>query len=169
MVATLAAIGLMTTLMNMAPPAAVPPRTRVRPQTALAAAVVQGAVAKSPTVAKLIANLETSDLYVFIDLTMDTSVATAKTTFLTANSTGRFVHIVMNATIGEYERIELLAHELQHVTEIARTPSVRDQATFRAMLHDIGWAVRAKEFETDAARQVEMTVHRELTALHTRR
>ena len=75
----------------------------------------------------------------------------------------------MNAEVPEFTRIELLAHELQHVTEIAHAPSVRDQASFVAMLHDIGWHVRAMEFETDAARLVERTVHRELTASHTRR
>jgi hypothetical protein len=169
MVATIAVVGIAATLLNVAGPTGVAPHARVRPQTALAAAVLDGALGRSPTVQRLVNDLEHSDVFVFIDVTLDPALPTAKTTFLTSNASGRFVHVLMNAQVGEFARIELLAHELQHVTEIARTPAVHDQSSFLAMLRDIGWRVRASEFETDAARSVELTVHRELTATHTRR
>jgi hypothetical protein len=63
--------------------------------------------------------------------------------------------------------IATLAHELQHVLEVAQSPDVKDAATMRALFERIG-AVRVSSatttaYETEAARRIGEQVLRELS------
>jgi len=79
----------------------------------------------------------------------------------------RYVHVVMNPKMTLDERVEYLAHELQHAVEIAQDASVIDGASVRRRFAAIGRELgssssREKSFETDGARLVSLAVRREL-------
>jgi hypothetical protein len=138
---------------------------RVRPLTDRVADLVQEAASRSPTVARLLAEVEASDVILQIDLRFDASVPRAVTRLVTATADVRYVRTLINPQMSPWRRIELLAHELQHVIEIASDPSVRDQASMRTRFETLGWNDgRFGGFETDAAIAIEQQVRRELSA-----
>jgi hypothetical protein len=137
---------------------------RVRPLSTHMADLVQRAAARSPTVARLLAEVEASDIILHVELRMDESVPRAMTYLMTSAGGARYVHTTINRRMAPSQLIEMLAHELQHVVEIAGDPCVRDNQTMRARFELLGWQVgRHGPFETDAAVEVERQVRRELT------
>jgi hypothetical protein len=65
------------------------------------------------------------------------------------------------------ERIEVLAHELQHVREVIHAGILNDRVAMDALFSRIGYnkrqqGGRQQEYETAAARQVSEMVAREL-------
>ncbi|TAK13916.1 MAG: hypothetical protein EPO35_09925 [Acidobacteria bacterium] len=68
------------------------------------------------------------------------------------------------------DRVEYLAHELQHAVEIAEDRSAVDGPSVRRRFAAIGRELagataREKSFETDEARRVSATVRRELAVI----
>jgi hypothetical protein len=98
---------------------------------------------------------------------VDPAVPTGETALLTANEAGRYVQIVLNATLRMDRRIEVLGHELQHALEIASADGVVNGAALRRHFAAIGRTLsvstRADQaYETDAAQAVEQQVRRDL-------
>jgi len=63
------------------------------------------------------------------------------------------------------ERIAVLAHELQHVVEVAGAPDVVDPDSMRRFFRRIGYLVNStgNRYETRAAQQIEHRVRQEIT------
>ena len=138
---------------------------RVRPLSNHVADLVQDAAARSPTVARLLAAIEASDVILQIDVRYDLEVPRAMTHLVTSTAEDRFVRTVINRQMSPWQQIELLAHELQHVVEIAADPNVRDQKAMEARFALLGWREgRYGAFETAAAIEAERQARRELSA-----
>lgn len=144
------------------------PASRVRALSASARVLLADAVARSATVGSLIRELERERVFVFIDTRIDPEIPTAQTALLAANSTGRYIHVLLNPALTLDRRIELLGHELHHALEIARADDVTDAASFRRHYGAVGRELGrsnavARAYETDAAHDIELQVRRELT------
>jgi hypothetical protein len=136
---------------------------RVRPLSPYVADLIEQAVARAPTISRLLAIIEASDVILQIDVRLDPDVPRAVTQFVTASGSVRYVRTIISRTQSPWQQIELLAHELQHVVEIATDPTVRDQAAMRKRFEALGWREgRHGPFETLAAKDVELQVRREL-------
>ena len=125
------------------------------------------AVARSPTIAHLVQQLQAARVFVFLDTRVDPAVPTGQTSLLTSTAEGRYLHVVLNPALGINRRIELLGHELQHALEFADADDVHDSDSVRRHFTEIGRALgvpngREASFETEAAREVEQQVRRDL-------
>jgi hypothetical protein len=134
----------------------------LRPQSRRAADLLDDAIRRSPTVAKLAATIEKSDVLVFFDVVTTPNELFGRTTILAANEHARLVRVVLNGRLSSDHLIELVGHELQHVVEIAQTPDIRDAESLARAYGRIGWQVQSGHFETDAARHTEWQVGSEI-------
>jgi hypothetical protein len=140
---------------------------RVRTMSDGARTLLADAVVRSATIARLVQSLQEHRVFVFVDTRIDPAVPTGQTVLLTANDAGRYVQIVLNPALTWDRRIELLGHELQHALEIATADDVHDGPSLRRHFASIGRelnpAARTEQsYETDAARDVEVQVRRDL-------
>ncbi|MBP8273396.1 MAG: hypothetical protein KAY59_03150 [Acidobacteria bacterium] len=162
--ATLCLVVAMNPLPGMTPAPSTP---RVRAMTTPARDLLADATRRSATVERLLRALEAQRVFVFVETRVDPTVPTAHTALLTANDSGRYVHVVLNPALTWNRRIELLGHELQHALEIAVAADVHDGASLRRHFTVIGRALgvvtrHEQSFETDAARDVEREIRRDL-------
>lgn len=117
----------------------------------------------SPTIRAMLQQVEESDIILQVDLRLDFDVAYAVTRLVTSTPDFRYVRLSINPRQSPLRRLELLAHELQHVLEIAADTSVRTQAQMFDHFTRIGRRVRHIDaFETDAAIRVEGVVRAEV-------
>ena len=155
---------LIASLMIMPPPAASSAVTamKVRPLSNISRSIVNEAVRRSPTVKRLLAELQQRDVLVFFDINATPSNDLGTTSVMSTAGGFRMVRVLISANLDPRRRIEVLGHELQHVLEIASEQSVVDQVSLRGLYSRIGYQVGASSFETDEARQIELQVRREL-------
>jgi hypothetical protein len=125
--------------------------------------------AGSPTISALLRRLEASDQVVYIVYTDSPEIPTARTKLMAAAPGIRFLRIDLNARLAPWDRLPLLAHELQHAVELAEAPQVRSDADLRQLYERIGVSSGVDRFETAAARAVERRVRSETTVRMTRR
>lgn len=147
------------------------PGTRVRGANESAKVLLATAVERSPTVRRLVAALEESDLILLISVDPP---APGQTLFrhhgsvrLLGSAGGqRYAAIWIDSmwylNTGWRCHVPLLAHELQHALELAGAPRVIDQAGMVALFTRIGSQVGPRHFETKAAIAVESRVREEL-------
>ncbi len=102
---------------------------RVRTRNAEAAALLEQAIRKSPTVARLVRALEETDLIVHVETGCLKVKAATRIAAVTPHC--RFIRITINIPELECRMIGELAHELQHAVEIAGAPDLRDDAGLR--------------------------------------
>ncbi len=142
-------------------PARVP---HVRGGDRLAIAVLEEAAVSSPTVVRLLAGLQQSDVIVWV-LTGGLPVGiNGHTRFLTAAGGVRHLRVTLKIPNGTRGLIATLGHELCHATEIASMPEVQHEASLEAAYRRVGVAMRGEGyFETDAAVRTGQQVVRELT------
>lgn len=143
--------------------------TRVRPLSERTATLLDIGRAVSPTIREMLARIEASDLILQVETRLDLDVPNAVTRFVVATTDVRYVRVTINPRLAPARRLQLLAHELQHVLEIAADRSVRDQATMRDHFTKIGRRNPVTgAFETDAALDVEAVVRREVSRVKAR-
>lgn len=143
------------------------PVVRVRAVSDLARQVIADGVNRSPTIARLVGELNASDVIVFVDTRVDPNIPTAETMLMTSTRSVRYVHVILNPRLTLDQRVEYLGHELQHAVEIATDDCAIDGPSVRRRFATIGREVsaggsRVKSFETDGARSVSLAVRRDL-------
>jgi hypothetical protein len=139
----------------------------VRPASAAARQLIDAAARDSPTVRRLIEQVQQSDIFVYVQLTGSPQVPTASTTFTVATPRGRYLRILINAGTPIWTRTEMLAHELQHVLEIAAAPEVTGNDGIRILYERIGRAGQGTDrYETLEAKRIEALVRREIVRSH---
>ena len=141
------------------PPA--PVVTRVRPLSGPARFVVDEGLLRSPTIARLIAELHQHDVIVYVELD-EPAGARGSTSIMGVSPGARFLRVRILRNLDPRQQIEVLGHELHHALEIARAAHVIDDKSFRAYFDRIGFQ-SGKGFETDEARKVEEDIRRELS------
>lgn len=141
---------------------------RVRPLDSVAEAALAQGLVESGVFRRLVDEIEASDLIVHIVASFALPRGAIGTTRLSAVADQhRYVRIVVEADLSPEDRTAILAHELQHACEIARSPA-RTNREVRALYLTIGQRVSMTEeaFETEAAIeagvQVRADLHRRL-------
>jgi len=126
--------------------------------------LLERAVSRSPSVARIVGELERTDVLVWVEMCPPLlSGRTGELLLVGTSLKWRYVRIRINRQNLSDELIACLGHELQHALEIAGAPEVRDQIALRQLYERIGWAGSAGEpFESQAARDVRTRVLAEL-------
>ena len=125
--------------------------------------MVERAVAGSPTVARMVAELEQSDLIVGIQPCPLSKTLQGEARIVTATSDARYVRIRIKIPNVMDELIPVLGHEQQHARELAAAPDVRDAAGREQLYRRIGYEGHSGGFfETNAALEAGRTVAAEI-------
>jgi hypothetical protein len=127
----------------------------------LAAETLSHAIERSVIVRTLISQLESSNAIVHIVTAAAMPDGIGGTTrFVTSRAGYRFLRITLGAGLPLTQRSAILAHELQHAWEVARSPATDVEAIKRLFENE---GHRAGEYyETRAAIEVERSVRMEL-------
>jgi len=150
---------------SIAPPAAT--IHRVRASDSLAAQVLQQAAAESATVARLIAQLERSDLVVNIVTGRVAGPFNGHTRVAASTPAVRYVRVTLRIPAAMPRLMATLGHELCHAVEIAGMPEVRSDTQLASAYTRIGWSPSGDGFfETDAAVETGRQVAGELVRRH---
>jgi hypothetical protein len=131
-------------------------------------ALIDAGLSRSETFRQLVATLNDSDVVVYIDPKRShQALGGYMAHTVTVAGRFRYLHIAIDITGAEGRLIPLLAHELQHAVEIARSPDPRDAAGVREAFLRRAQAFGCTEtdcYETRAAVDVEHIVSDELKA-----
>lgn len=127
---------------------------RLRPQGAMATELLERARTRSPTVQRIIDQLEAGDVIVYVEMNdrLDPRVA-ACLTWMAATESRRIVRASIKPRLREREAIALLAHELQHAVEVLEHPEVRSSDGLADLYTRIGHrsSPSGRHFDTTAA------------------
>ena len=140
-----------------------PTYPRVRPAAPLVRSLLADAAARSETMRDLLSRIAGSDVIVYIELTGSAQIPIARTKLVAAAAGVRFLRIGINAGVPFANLGPLLAHELQHVLEIADDPRAVSEDGVRRLYERIGRDRGGDRYETDAAQHVEWVVRREMS------
>ncbi len=150
-------------LMSALDPDPVSRDPRVRGVSVHETRLIAELLACSETARALVAEIEASDLIVYVQFTPEQPAGRGATRLAVASPIYRYLRIVLGARTHPKDRPPLLAHELQHAVEIGRARDVRDDDGLRRLYGEIGEDPHARTgFETAAAREVAARVHREI-------
>jgi hypothetical protein len=158
----LAFVPLRTPVAPMSPaalgiPAAapVPVVDHLRPQGARAAYWLREAMRLSPTVRRLAARIEQSDVIVYLDISraLDQGVS-ACLTWMADTATRRIVRATFRAELTTLQAIALLAHELSHAVEVIEHPEVRSDTALLGLYARIGHRTAANGLRWDTAEAI---------------
>jgi hypothetical protein len=146
------------------------PERRVRTHDARVASALFDGVRRSRTFADLIAALEGSNVITYVELVQQLPpLVEGRLALASKGNAQRYVRIQVRATLPADMMISTIGHELQHAIEIARAPSVRDEAGLRKLYQQIGVGRSdVNGFDTEAARVAGEQVKRELRAFSKR-
>ena len=131
--------------------------------------IIDRAAPGSPTLQRLLALLEESDLVVYIqcDMRLPSRVA-GRLSFVTSAAGVRYV-LIRVAYVGSVSpQAALIGHELRHAVEVAELPAIVDETSFDHEYARIGFvrpsgsAYGVKSYETDNARAAGEQILREL-------
>ena len=134
----------------------------VRPSSQEGRDLLADGISHSPTLARLVAELEHTDLLVRIELSAFLPTA-GDLRLVGGTSMFRYVQIRLKIPNSRVEMMASLGHELQHALELASESSVRDDAGMRRLYEHIGrddWT--GGRFETRAASEIGWRVRDEL-------
>ena len=158
------------TTSNSQRPVAADPLPHVRPLNTDAMTVVEAARRRSATARRLIDRIARSDVVVYVEVIHDTAVSGAATVLLNGATGHRYLLVTINANHVFGDLVALLGHELEHAVEVARDPSVRDQAGMLALYRRIGVpSGTANHFETATAAATGVKIRKELSKGSSRR
>lgn len=129
---------------------------RVRSESPLLRTVIANARDYSVTFQSLLERIEQSDVIVFLTCHRFEVGALGGQTALTVAHPGvRYLRVQVACQQSEQLLVAIVAHELQHVVEIAANVSVVDEQTFRRLFSAIGFqsclSPSGDQFETTAA------------------
>jgi hypothetical protein len=140
--------------------------TRLRPLSSVLAQTLANGYRQSPTIRRLVAELETSDVIVHLVARPTAGGPSGSLRLATCAGGTRFLRVSIDLSLAPIIRTAILGHELQHAVEVARARAVVDQASFEELFRDIGyssgWLSKRMSFETDEARRVEARILSEL-------
>lgn len=135
----------------------------VRTTSAFLAQIVEGARRQSPTFAAMLAHIEQSDVIIYFEgIPKFEGGLRGCVHFIGASGRFRYVRAQIKTMMTRYDVIASLAHELQHVIEIADHPEVRDEPSLAELYRQIGHERDLRRFETDQAQSVGRTVRAEV-------
>ena len=135
----------------------------VRPADAMADTILVRAMERSAIVRSLVRRLESTDVIVHVETSMQLPGGlSGATRFVTSRGGHRFLRVTLSAHLRNDESTIMLGHELQHATEIAEAP-VHDIVAVERLLRSTGYRTGSYIFETASARHTEKMIRFELS------
>jgi hypothetical protein len=136
----------------------------VRARSPIAAAALEYGLQHSPTLQALLDRLKQTDIVAYVDSDLSPlGDVWGRTSFISKTEHCRYVRVLITAHINLSQAAALLAHELQHVYEIATHPEVVDDATLSAMYRRVGQKGRyANTFDSEEALEMGARVAAEI-------
>jgi len=127
--------------------------------------LLHDAVRRSPSVRALLEEIERSDVIAFVVISPEPGAWRGDTRLTSEPGKTRMLRVTLKDDLAPDERIAVLAHELQHVVEVAGAPEVVDVDSLRRLFKRIGYLVNStgNRYETHAAQQIEHRVLQEIT------
>jgi len=138
------------------------PTPHVRPASPAAHALLTEAVAKSALLNALIERIESSDVFIYVEISSVPDILLARTRLVAAAPGARFLRVTVNVQVPPWDRLPLLGHELQHAVEIAGDADARDDEGVRRLYQLVGFSGGVDKYETMAARDIERRIRLEL-------
>lgn len=112
-----------------------PAESHVRSAETRIVALLQDADVRSPTFRTLVAGLNTSDVVVYIESNLQ--IRSGFNGYLVDRvivaGGYRYLRVVVNPELSQHQLIGVIAHELQHVMEVAEAGSVRSDQDLRTL------------------------------------
>ncbi|HEX6973726.1 MAG TPA: hypothetical protein VF147_04955, partial [Vicinamibacterales bacterium] len=140
-------------------------RTHVRATDMRAEAAIAFGMERSATFRALVDTITHSDLIVYISSKFEMQLPLdGEIHFITSVGSHRYMRIYVRGELSPWDRAAMVAHELQHATEVAAAPWVVTNETMDQLYHEIGFGVGVDRHETAAARDVTIKVTQELAA-----
>ena len=128
---------------------------RIRTTSPYVHTVLAGASEKSPTLRSIVERIAASNVIVYVTCERFPSVAlNGRTLWAEANREARYLRVQVDCLLPSANFVAILAHELQHVAEVADAEAVVDSATFGRLFSVIGYSTCnrfAEQYETDRA------------------
>ena len=140
---------------------------RVRPSDGRTAAILLDGLRRSPTLRHIVEQIEARDVIVHLEMWAGLSrkSISGRLTWVTAAGQFRYVRVALSPSLSGNNAISMLAHELQHVLEVADAPSIVDDASLTRYYAQHGITVRGGlDFDSEPARDVGEEVLRDLIA-----
>jgi hypothetical protein len=124
----------------------------VRSSDALIVALITVASQQSHTFRGLIATIDASDGFVYVESGRCTRGVRACLVSLTTDGGHRFLRVHIDVAEADWSRMGSIGHELRHAIEVLSNPSVTSTAALRSFyLHAGSTGGFLRPFETDAA------------------
>jgi hypothetical protein len=145
-------------------PSAAAESRRVRAVDPRAGRVLTEGIRRSRTFASLMSAIQKTDVIVDVEVTRQLpSRVGGRLLFQAATEHERHLRVQILESLRPHHAIEVLAHELRHVLEVAGEPSVVDHAGLVALYRRIGYpSIGHGGYDTNAARLTSHVVRREL-------
>ena len=129
---------------------------RIRTESPVLSTVMATAFDRSATFRLLVERIERSDVIVYLTCErFGTSTLSGRTALTAAQPGVRYLRVQIRCQQSDLALVAIVAHELQHVAEIASTASVVDHRSFARLFSEIGFATCrspwSEQFETMAA------------------
>jgi hypothetical protein len=156
---------LIAALVIASPATAAEPRNgpTLRPVTENARLLLEDTLARSRTARAIAEQLDATDLIVHVAFTSLPNVKGGVTMLVATAGPSRYVRILINQWLPRWECGPILAHELWHTLEIAKSPITRDTAGMRELYRNArSEATGHDRFDTEEARSVQRLVDAEL-------
>jgi hypothetical protein len=145
---------------------------RVRAGDSRAAVLLTKGLERSPTLRRLVEELEQRDVIIYIEMQPALRKRLAgKLTWITATPAHRYVRVSINPELSGEMAIATLGHELQHALEVANAPEIvcaRSLEKYYAAHGDMNQS-ELNGWDTEAARAAGEKVRRELAGVRTSR
>jgi hypothetical protein len=137
----------------------------VRPTDAMAQAAFDRGWSRSSTFARLVRELDRSNVIVYVETALRLPSTIGGQCFLVGQGADgtRFLRIRLNARASAIDLTARLGHELQHTAEVSRTAAM-DAVAMARLYRAIGTELDPSVFDTAAARHVEAQVTAEMFA-----
>jgi hypothetical protein len=142
------------------------PARHVRTSNSYVRKLLKSGYTRSPSFARLVSHLQTSDLYVQIEMVPQLPAAIeGRLMHLARAHEVRYVRIQIALRGSAEDMIALLGHELQHATEVADAAGADDADSLVALYQRIGTRNGEHQYDTIAAEEMGRTVRRELFSM----
>jgi len=130
--------------------------------------LIEAGTAGSPTFRRLVAELETSDVIVYVEPKLRRKGLRGYLSHaIVSSGTFRYLRVALDISGPSRSLVPILAHELQHAVEVSRVRQARDAESTEQLFAGLAFHSGCADsncFETEAAIAVEKLVKAELTA-----
>lgn len=137
----------------------------VRSSSSAIRLLCQEAQEQSVLFTALVKEVNASDVVVYIEpyTRLSTGLAGAVNFDVVTRGGVRYVRVLVSPLGARERRMGIIAHELQHIVEIAHAPEATDVRTVEQLFRRIGFARSGHSYETTQAQSIESLVLAEIT------